>query len=1547
MLNVAEQLANKKILLYGGTGFLGKVWMSMVLTHFPNIDHIYMVVRSRKSGGVIRQSSDSRFWSEVATSPVFDPIRELYPGAKFSEFINKKVTAVDGDVTESFGGLSEDIRNELRGKVDILVNSSGVVDFNPPLDKSLDVNAFGMQNLVALAKDLGNIKFLHTSTCYVAGDRTGQVDEISPLKYPFPKAGELDIKHWDPDREIKECMDMVTHAKRRAKDAFRQSDFLDVAKQNLIEKGEPTRGKALEDELHKVERRFVEDLLVKEGTERAQFWGWHNIYTYTKSIGEQILCRSGLTFTIVRPAVIESSLKFPKIGWNEGINTSAPLIYLINQGPLFVPTTKDSVLDVIPVDLVSIGMILSCAEILEGTHKVVYQYGTSAENPLSMYRLVELVSLHKRRRLREESKNPLLGAIQQRIEAVPVSVDTYWSRGPQFQSAQVKKLTSWLNPIQKGLLSSLVTPAQKSLQSLAKNLDITGRITDQFVPFTATHNYRFSTLHTELAFKRLSPEEQSLLPWHLEELDWREYILNIHCPGLVENVFPLIEEKKGKESKPLRNYDHLIDMLDEIAERYEHLPALMRTHPDGFQRISFLEMREKAHSVAVRLQKAGIQKGDRVYLSGANHPNWAICYFGIIVAGAVAVPLDVLLTPTQAITIETSAEGSLGIFDAEALKNFASAMHVSHINMEEITETIPHATNQLQNADITGDTLASILYTSGTTGIPKGVMLSHANFTSMLASLGKIFPLSSQDRVLSVLPLHHTFEFSCGLLMPLSLGTAIVYLEEVNGEQLSKGLREGQVTAMVGVPALWQLLERRIKGQLKDRGALFENIMDALLELNRRVGKTSKLDLGRLLFAPVHAGLGGNMRFLISGGAALPPDTQKFFSGLGLHLTEGYGLTEAAPVLTVSEGSPGGKIGTVGKSIPGVEIKILHPDENGVGEVLARGNNVMQGYFNNASATELSLDDQGWLHTGDMGRLDRQKRLYLVGRAKEVVVTSSGENIYLDDVENTLSTIRLIKEYTLVGVQDERGGERLGLLAVLDMEHPQASKMERSELLSEAMDAIKKKTSTLPSFQQPAVVHIVDADLPRTRTRKIQRKACAEILEKIIAASPSRAEAKKGTSSAVTKAIATVAGKKAEEIGLHTKLKEDLGFDSLMAVELSASLSNLPKIASPDPDTVAKCETVADVLRLVGEQQEQKENKKAETRKIPESLAIPMKQALGWAQRSLYGQGLRTEVIGRDHIPQNQQMIVVSNHCSHLDMGLVKYALGPYGHKLVALAAKDYFFEGNPWVVAYFEQLTNMQPIDRNKGYAASLRQAKSIVDQGNIVLLFPEGTRRQDGVLSEFKPLMGQLSIETNVDILPMHLGGTFDAMPKGAIVPKKRDLKVRIGAPIRLREVLPWLQEYKLPQQARILTKLAQLCVAELQEGRILLITEKIVTKTAHELLAITPPKTLIEEIVEELQRRYNPQRVKKPTSWALNLNGKGGPRYLVQVRETDVLIQEGKFDADCLIMTTDAFLHKIVFYGYQPSMPEIMNKTITSNNFALLQEFSNVFNLKEASR
>ncbi len=260
--------------------------------------------------------------------------------------------------------------------------------------------------------------------------------------------------------------------------------------------------------------------------------------------------------------------------------------------------------------------------------------------------------------------------------------------------------------------------------------------------------------------------------------------------------------------------------------------------------------------------------------------------------------------------------------------------------------------------------MAALIYTSGTTGTPKGVMLSHENITALVASLAPLFPLSKGDRVLSVLPLHHTFELTCGMLLPLSRGARVVYLDELTAERLEAGLKSGRITAMIGVPALWEMLERRISARVAERGALASHVFDFAVELNRTLGKSLGVDAGKLLFGPVHTGLGGHLRYLVSGGAALPEKTHHLFSGMGLHLAEGYGLTEAAPVLTVSASGPKSKPGHVGKPVPGVEIRISGENADGVGEVLARGPNVMLGYSDDEETTRRVIDSEGWLHTG-------------------------------------------------------------------------------------------------------------------------------------------------------------------------------------------------------------------------------------------------------------------------------------------------------------------------------------------------------------------------------------------------------------------------------------------------------------------------------------------------------------------------------------------------------------------------------------------------------
>src|SRR3984957_8518053 len=534
-------------------------------------------------------------------------------------------------------------------------------------------------------------------------------------------------------------------------------------------------------------------------------------------------------------------------------------------------------------------------------------------------------------------------------------------------------------------------------------------------------------------------------------------MMNVHLPAMEKKIIPAMDAKLNRELQPLAAHATLVSLVEEMAERHDLAMALQRVTDDGLTRTSFRDLRLRAESMAARLAALGVGKGDRVALSARNHPDWAVAYFGILRAGATAVPVDPALDAAawNNVLVESGARAVVWDHTVKARGEVVSvpAQLDLHAATEEDDALAPPP------VDIAAGDVASLIYTSGTTGKPKGVMLTHANFTSLVAALAPIFPLSRGDSVLSVLPLHHTFEFTCGLLLPLSRGARVVYLDELTGESIGRGLQMSRAAAMVGVPALWQLLERRILQQVDARGPLARTAFDVAGEVNRWLASNVGIDVGGVLFGAVHAKMGGHVKWLISGGAALPRETQERFAAIGLKLTEGYGLTEAAPVLTVARPSKRLEPG-VGKPVPGVELRIDSPDDRGIGEVVARGPNVMIGYTD-ADATKRTIDAEGWLHTGDLGRFDRKGRLEIVGRLKDVVITSTGENVYPDDVEKRLGEVPGVTELAVVGV-DVRGSERLACLAV--------AKGDRDA----ARVYLRKAIDQLPFGQRPAIVHLYE-----------------------------------------------------------------------------------------------------------------------------------------------------------------------------------------------------------------------------------------------------------------------------------------------------------------------------------------------------------------------------------------------------------------------------------------------------------------------------------------
>jgi long-chain acyl-CoA synthetase len=768
-------------------------------------------------------------------------------------------------------------------------------------------------------------------------------------------------------------------------------------------------------------------------------------------------------------------------------------------------------------------------------------------------------------------------------------------------------------------------------------------------------------------------------------------------------------------------------------------------------------------------------------------------YFGVLKAGATCIPCDPESSTNEILNF-ARAGNAAGIIVSEAVLDERFDLQ-ERLQQETTTRLWTYAEvfelpdEQTEDERIallpqrvTAQSVASLIFTSGTTGQPKGVMLSHRNLTSMVSMLSSVFDMSISDGVLSVLPLHHTFEFSTGFLTPLSRGAQITYLPELTSDALAKAIKNGHVTGMVGVPALWELLHRRIKTRLYERSDLIGKAADNVMWGNAWLRDKTSINLGQVLFYPIHEGLGGRIRYFISGGSALSEKIQRDFHGLGFTILEGYGLTEASPVLTVTRPENRMLTGTVGKPLPGVEVRIADPDASGVGEVLARGPNVMLGYYENEAATRATLVDR-WLHTGDLGRVDEDGNLYLVGRSKEIIVDTNGKNVYPDELEELYLNSPYVKELSIVGLPDGIG-EKVACLVVADEEYDIS--LSRGELHRLVEEHFREVSASLPYYQRVKVLHFTDIELPRTATRKVKRREVVQIMETLEEKRSGRQSLPQDSADAdslwLTGIVAMVANRPRSEVSIESRLS-DLGFDSLMFVELATAIENAGGSISA-PERFNEIQDVRELLSVVNRRPgasakreiRPEERKKDEEIHIPPFVRTAGTKAGDFLQRFLYEQFLRTHYEGRSNIPPHTNFIVAANHCSHLDMGLTKMALGDYGKDMVALAAADYFFD-TKYKRAVMENFTNLVPMERTGSLRQSLRHAKSFLDRGYNALIFPEGTRSMTGVLADFKPVVGYLALHARVGILPMYLDGTYEAMPKGTTLIKNREVGARIG--------------------------------------------------------------------------------------------------------------------------------------------------------------------------
>jgi long-chain acyl-CoA synthetase len=1441
-LDVAEILRGKNILLIGSTGFVGKVALSMLLHRYPDVGRVYCLVRPGAGN-----TADERFYKKVATSEAFDPVREVH-GAGFEDFLRSKIAAIPGDIGRPLCNFTDEQFAELAqgGGLHVIINSAGLVSFAPSLESALRINAMGAKNVLDVARRAG-ARLVHVSTCYVAGRRDGDVWEDEPVVGYFPRSSasatsnELLDRDFDAAAEIADCQKVIDHARERSNDRQHISEFRERGAVALrAQRRDPDDENDLKLAVARERKLWMNQVLTKLGMERAVHWGWTNTYTYTKSLGEQIILGDRtVTSTVVRPAIVESSVRYPFPGWNEGFNTTAPIMYLMLKGHRSVPMGEDTALDIIPVDFIAAGILLAAAAVLAGEHEPVYHLGSSDSNRITSKRLAELTALAVRRHYRdkaERGEDKLRSRLRARLEPMPVSHEHFQRRSaPMFKRIADKLIGTIDEKLPRWGAPRLEALAERAREELAKISTFTGQVTELvelFKPFTIDHDIAFRCDNMRALWARVLPADQDRLLWTPHLLDWRRYWLDTHFPGLQKWTFDKLDEEFGAKPKSVYTYKSIVELLEAAVKLHRNRPALRLVRKaEGSDPISFTygQVGEMAWQGAGVLRQLGVGAGDRVILMGENRPEWGIAYFAILLAGATAVPLDKELTSGEVANLAKVSRARAAVLSRKVAERLAGEAGLAvPIGDDEDDPTAlwspahpalggwlaqqpgvsarvlafdellaePDVAVGAIRPDTKGDVLASLIFTSGTTGTPKGVMLTHKNLTSMVSKLSSLFTLYKHDKLLSVLPLHHTLEFSAGFLMPFMHGASIDYLEEIEADTLARALEDEGVTGMVGVPALWQLLERKVYKNVSDAGVLVEKAFDSIVDLNRSLRDKLPWDVGagKLLFFPVHRKLGGRMRLLISGGSALPPDTLKAFRGLGFNLYEGYGMTESSPVLTVMR--PGDKPvpGSVGRALPGVDVRIDQPDPSGVGEIIAKGPNVMIGYFENPEATAQTLQD-GWLHTGDLGRIDEDGNVFIVGRKKEMILGASGENVYPDELEEVYRDSKYIKEMSVVGlpVAGEANLETVAALIVPDYDQGSGDhRLGREDVREAVREHVKQVSKGLPLYKRLKVVHLWDHDLPKTASRKVRRRDVVVELQRLERAARGGAEAARearqlgdgqgGAGGAwLFDVLADVSQKKRGGITSEARL-EELGFDSLMFTELAVALE-AAGVTLPDPGELTGLEAVADVERLVARlgakarsekprKDRERREKDAEQRKADDDIDVPGplvslgRRALRGGMRALYERVLETSVHGRP--PPFGGYIVAANHASHLDTGLVKYALGEQGEALVALAAKDYFFD-DPFRRMYFENFTNLVPMERHGSLRESLRLAGEVIHDGYILLIFPEGTRSDTGVMADFKPSLGYLAMTNRCGILPMYLAGTHEAMPKGRYLPRR----------------------------------------------------------------------------------------------------------------------------------------------------------------------------------
>ena len=578
----------------------------------------------------------------------------------------------------------------------------------------------------------------------------------------------------------------------------------------------------------------------------------------------------------------------------------------------------------------------------------------------------------------------------------------------------------------------------------------------------------------------------------------------------IEEIEELAGEKEKKKKSKLHSFEKIIDLKDMLAKtekKFGDKPAFKykTSEPGVFDVITYKEFISKVNALGTKLIDLGL-KGKRIAIISENRYEWCLAYLATCCGTGVVVPLDKSLPANEleSLIIRSGVEAifysnkynevmqdiknrrttDLRYYISMDLENMKDGIYSEHEFVEQGKELIKKGNTKFLNATIDSDKMAFMLFTSGTTAMSKAVMLSHKNICSNLMDIATILKIDENDTLLSFLPLHHTFECTVGFLYVMYTGASIAYCEGIR--HIASNIKEFEITAMISVPALYENIYKRVMKSIEKKGKLAE--VEKIMKLSGMLSKVG-IDLRKKMFKEIHESLGPKLRLMVNGGAALDYEVEKGFNELGFRIVQGYGLTETSPVIAAGTDFEQ-RIGSVGKVLPSLKVKIVNKDETGTGEVIVKGPSVMLGYYQNEEANK-EVFEKEWLHTGDLGHIDKKGFLFLAGRKKSVIVLKNGKNVYPEEIESIINRIDGIKESFIYGKPEDNNEDDLKLCAKVVYDKDLMKQIYNANTEEEIKNAlwlkIKEINKTMPPYKYIKELIVSEEELIKTTTLKIKR----------------------------------------------------------------------------------------------------------------------------------------------------------------------------------------------------------------------------------------------------------------------------------------------------------------------------------------------------------------------------------------------------------------------------------------------------------------------------